>query len=1070
MIWFESMEKSDYDSISKIPVTNTSTYQNSKVRSQSNSIECAELFGEDKYNSQLNYTTVTEHNLRSYLNLAKPIFNPIISKASTKLLNKFTVQYGGAPAIIKLMLESLGIVVEDAKAGKTRQVSASYLYSSILTCDIVRYKGLYYKKEELPAVDNAVTDLRFGAELLRDCLYQAADNIDSILAQKFNISSYGTAKEKYGGKKPSTVIKIKFLERVKNDYSVIESMFLKKLVIPPLSFRPTNPKRGFIHPLTKMIRDIILMNSNVIEQLQSKSVLFLFKQYNALCASVYSLLSEGSEDSSQVKSLIDTLGHKTGHIRSRMISHRVDYSGRSVIVVDPTLGVDECGIPISAIPKIYKYHITKIGGIKEYSKIRELEEGTALDNIKRKGTSRNVPVLLNRAPTLHRLSFLGFTPRPVEGNAIKLNPLVCPGYNADFDGDTMAMHVPLLDESIEEVEGLMFPSKLRYHPASGAPALVPRMEMVYGLNEATRKHLNRKTKAVIYSGYDDLKSKVSRLKIKIWDTTTFKGTPCQAGVALLCEILPDKKEYVDFVLTREIDKKSIVDLMKTVSKFNDQEFKLVINELTQIGFMLSEKYTPTCSILQEFTKTDRDKYEFCVDPFKEFNRDMDGITKQYEEGFITESNYSMIYSEGMDKVMKSAKANLPIVLGERNGYNRLVASGARGSESNLVQIYMCKGQITKSNNETFNVAITGSYSDQMSSLEHFASAYGARQGLIDKTQKTGDTGYIARLMTLVSSDCIVKNYDCHDTEGLELSDKSIMEIFGVESKETSDYKSKIASILEGRYASEDFIKNSNSRGRADRAEILEELERNDGLIHSMDLAYKIANSFSRYKIRSPITCRNSLCVKCYGKDLSQNREVKIGTPVGLVAGQAIGEPGTQLAMRTFQKGGAVGAGESVSRFNELKKYLMPEDPDGLVEAKGSVDKAQLYLALSAWGVYDGQADINFKHFEVLMSSLAIYQVLDNGGREEIECGNFYNKHTLGPIDGMELYPSIQGLRKVFINLSDPMKRIGIEDIKEGLSRSLLDGAKADVESSTLTRHMFGMTPNIGKVLNSRYLD
>lgn len=892
--------------------------------------------------------------------------------------------------------------------------------------------------------------------------------------------------------------RIVYLVNMKNKDSLYGMLMNYITVLPP----DMRPAIGNMHDqFTKKYSEVIKKNDHleliISSGHQVKEYIFT---YSALVKSVIELVYKHNQRDKNSVSIQEKLSGKYGLIRDRMLGKRDDYSGRSTIIVNPELGLDECGIPEEMMPKLFRYHLLKAEVFPNLDKMKSTPDREVADKLEKSGILKRVPVQLNRAPTLHRLSFLGFFAKRAKTKAIELHPLVCPGYNADFDGDTMAVHVPCADEAVNEVRELMLATRNLFIPANGKPTLVPRQEIVYGLNVASKDYLEKDTSKVIkYDNLEELKKSVLMHEIKVWDKVTIDGVTDTAGRQLIKWCLP--KELHSKV--KEITKKSIEDYIAWILPYGITQYKKTINGMVEIGFKLAKLYAPTCNILVDI----RDP--FLQNPFAEFHKNMESTIKLHDLGFEDEYSFQAKFNDEFDKVEKEMIKRIGSALGEDNGYLKLVNSGARGSVENLIQIYGYKGRIAKSSYESFNAIIENSFTRQLSPLEHFISAYGTRKGMIDKVQKTGDTGYAGRLMYQAASDIVIKEEDCRTDRGLKVSKADLMHYVKSEdgSKKDTEVERIFKGIIEGRY---EFGTNKYI---------------------TAELAAEYARLKKSVIIRSPLTCRSQCCAKCYGEDLTIRGKAVKGLAVGFIAGQSIGEPGTQLTMRTFHKGGVAGKADVTSDFDRMQafiqcsdiskksnydpiawasgKVMIKESPtklkiqiegsskskevpksaniksiaikgEGLCTIEGDhnvseileyagLEAAQKYLLYSMHTTYFGKADINIKHFEVLISAMTLHAILQTD-RRDLHPGLFYTNAELykGSLGKTRMTDTIKSVKDLQTLKNDPLSTILMEDFGHGMARSIVLGLTSNHEAQ-MGRLMLGLKPLVGTGLNPDYI-
>jgi DNA-directed RNA polymerase subunit beta' len=821
----------------------------------------------------------------------------------------------------------------------------------------------------------------------------------------------------------------------------------------------------------------------------------VIEKYKILMRKTQELCYKSDPTNRNYFSFSEKIRGKTSLIRGSMLSKRANYSGRSTIVVNPKLSLDQCGLPDEIIEKTFRYHHLKSMPMPNLDKVKDRSVEENVNDIIKQGLLNKVPVALNRAPTLHKLSYLAFHAQRSKSRAIELNPLVCVGFNADFDGDTMAVHVPLGDEAIYEMENLMLSTKNLFMPANGKPTLVPRQEIIYGLNVATSKKYKKGTSVKMYNDLDSLVVDVMNHKVKVYDTVTVAGIGTDlAGSHSMRWTLP--KALHDNII--EVTKGSIEYYVENILTFGTDAYKKSIDRMVSLGFRLAKLYAPTVTILNDMDD------EFLNNPFKDFHANMKSINRMHSLGFEDENTYNEKFSSELDEVNKIVQIKIKEGLGQDNGYLRLVESGARGDVNNLIQIYAFKGRIKKSDHDSFNAIIENSFAKQLTPLEHFISAYGTRKGLIDKVQKTGDTGYADRLMFDAGSDAIITNHDCGTEKGIHISKKDILrfvKIDGDKEKKLAKAEEILCDIIIGRY------------------------EAVTNRYITKEYAQQLVKSKEAVVIRSVLTCSDPFCSKCYGDDLSIRGKAVVGLPIGYIAGQSIGEPGTQLTMRTFHKGGVAGKSDVTSDFDRMQAFISVSklegnfttyDPiawstgevkekiadatskvvtigddsrkktlpitaklkktvtrgEGLCLIEGdhwvrevrdntSIGDAQLYLFYLLHTTYLGKADINAKHFEVLVSQMTL-SFVTRTDREDLKIGCFYNAQELnrGSLSNTEYTTNLYGVKTLQLFKDAALANIALENVNLGIARATLLGT-TDILETQMSRLMLGMRPKLG---------
>jgi DNA-directed RNA polymerase subunit beta' len=610
-----------------------------------------------------------------------------------------------------------------------------------------------------------------------------------------------------------------------------------------------------------------------------------------------------------LKSLSDMLKGKQGRFRQNLLGKRVDYSGRSVIVVGPTLKLHQCGLPKKMALELFKpfiFHKLDIYGwantIKAAKKLVEKEDPRVWDILEE--VIREHPVLLNRAPTLHRLGIQAFEPILIEGKSIQLHPLVCTAFNADFDGDQMAVHVPLSLEAQLEARVLMMSTNNILSPSSGKPIIVPSQDIVLGIYYLSIIRDNQKGENRFFLDLNEilkaLENKDVSLHTKILARIkNFKGELLKVettpGRMILSDALPQNENISFDLINKILTKKEVSNIIDTVYRFCGQkETVLFADHIMQIGF----KYAAIAGI--SFGKDDLIIPDEKEKLLEDTQSKVQEYENQYQDGLITQGEkYNKVVDAWSECTNKVADKMLDVISNPEddmpiNSVYMMAHSGARGSAAQLKQLAGMRGLMAKPSGEIIENPIKSNFKEGLSVLEYFTSTHGARKGLADTALKTASSGYLTRRLVDVAQDAVIREIDCGTTKGVTVE----------EIVDSGNITSPLSERVLGRTPCVD-LNDNNSQLIVKAGEIIEEKH--------LD---KIVNSGLRsLKIRSVLTCEteNGICSKCYGRDLARGTSVNVGEAVGIIAAQSIGEPGTQLTMRTFHIGGA--ASSSVEQSN-----------------------------------------------------------------------------------------------------------------------------------------------------------
>ncbi len=722
--------------------------------------------------------------------------------------------------------------------------------------------------------------------------------------------------------------RLKVLEAFKKSGIKPEWMVLDVLPVLPPDLRPLVPLDGgrfATSDLNDLYRRVINRNSRLRRLLELKAPEIIARnEKRMLQEAVDSLLDNGRRGKAMtgankraLKSLADMIKGKSGRFRQNLLGKRVDYSGRSVITVGPTLKLHQCGLPKLMALELFKPFIfarLEAMGIATTIKAakKEVEAGTPVvwDILEEVITEH--PVLLNRAPTLHRLGIQAFEPILIEGKAIQLHPLVCAAFNADFDGDQMAVHVPLSVEAQMEARTLMLASNNVLFPASGEPSIVPSQDVVLGLYYTTRERINGKGEGLVFADVGEvqraLDASVVELTAKIsvrlteWtkDKVTGELTPSTSlvdttvGRALLSEILPKGLPFS--LMNKALKKKEISRLINaSFRKCGLKETVVFADKLLQNGFRLATRAGISIAIDDMLVPHEKQGI------IERAEKEVKEIEQQYVSGLVTAGErYNKvvdIWGKAGDEVSKVMMAQLAkqkttdrhgkeVDQESFNSIYMMADSGARGSAAQIRQLAGMRGLMAKPDGSIIETPITANFREGLNVLQYFISTHGARKGLADTALKTANSGYLTRRLVDVTQDLVVTETDCGTSDG------SVMRAI-VEGGEVIE---SLRERILGRTAAEDLINPETRDVVVQAGQMLDE-----------DAIDELENAgIDEVRVRTALTCgtRFGICAKCYGRDLGRGGLVNMGEAVGVIAAQSIGEPGTQLTMRTFHIGGA----------------------------------------------------------------------------------------------------------------------------------------------------------------------
>jgi DNA-directed RNA polymerase subunit beta' len=714
-------------------------------------------------------------------------------------------------------------------------------------------------------------------------------------------------------KKKKIVKRLKVVEALRKSGNKPEWMILTVLPVIPPDLRPLVPLDGgrfATSDLNDLYRRVINRNNRLkrLQELNAPEII-IRNEKRMLQEAVDVLFDNGRRgraitgtNKRPLRSLSDMLKGKQGRFRQNLLGKRVDYSGRSVITVGPDLRLHQCGLPKKMALELFKpfvYNrllekgfVTTVKSAKKMVEQEKSEVWDALDEV-----VREYPVILNRAPTLHRLGMQAFEPVLIEGKAIRLHPLVCTAFNADFDGDQMAVHVPLSVEAQTEARVLMMSTNNILSPANGKPIIIPSQDIVLGIYYLTRAKKDVKGEGMIFSGPEEVRYAIdagaielhARIKVRI--DGELKETT--AGRIVLYEIIPEEINFD--VINKLMNKKELANLIDHCYRLcGDKATVILADRLKDLGF----KYATHSGL--SFAVDNMIIPENKKNIVGQADKDVLKIQKQYMDGLITDGErYNKvidIWAHATERIASEMLAGISMeeVTGA-DGKKRTVESfnpiymmadsGARGSGQQLRQLAGMRGLMAKPSGEIIETPITANFREGLTVLQYFISTHGARKGLADTALKTANSGYLTRRLVDVAQDCIITERDCETMDGLYVS--ALME--GGEIIETAGER-----VL-GRVALEDI-----RDPFTDEVIVKANEEIDETLAEKIDRA-----GIERVNIRSVLTCRakHGVCSMCYGRDLAHGHLVNIGEAVGIVAAQSIGEPGTQLTMRTFHIGG-----------------------------------------------------------------------------------------------------------------------------------------------------------------------
>ncbi len=752
---------------------------------------------------------------------------------------------------------------------------------------------------------------KMGAEAIYDLLTRI--DLDSLSYELRDRANSDSSQQR----KNEALKRLQVVEsfRVSRDRNKPEWMIMKIIPVTPPDLRPLVPLDGgrfATSDLNDLYRRVLIRNNRLKRLIEIKAPEVILRNEKRMLQEAVDSLFDNSRKSSAVKSdsnrplksLSDSLKGKQGRFRQNLLGKRVDYSARSVIVVGPELKMGECGIPKLMAAELYKPFIIRkliergiVKTVKSAKKIVDRRESIIWDILEH--VMKGHPVLLNRAPTLHRLGIQAFQPKMIEGKAIQLHPLACTAFNADFDGDQMAVHLPLSNEAILEAQMLMLQSHNILNPANGAPITVPSQDMVLGLYYITKLRPGAKGAGLTFYGPEEALIAFNEKRVDVHapvkvlvDDLDEMGRPIRhlvetsVGRVIVNEIIPMECGFVNTIISKKSLRDIITKVIKTVGMARACDF---LDGIKNLGYR--KAYEGGLSFNLDDIIIPQEK----VDIVNRGNEEIDQITMNYNMGFITDNERYNQVIDTWTHVNTDLKKTLMKQMTEADqGFNAvfmMLDSGARGSADQIAQLAGMRGLMAKPQKagaegaQIIENPILSNFKEGMSVLEYFISTHGARKGLADTALKTADAGYLTRRLVDVSHDVIITEEDCGTLRGLVCTAL----------KDGDEVISSLGERILGRVSVHDIINPATGKlilaaGEEITEPIVAEIE---------------ASPIESVEIRSVLTCesKHGVCQKCYGRNLATSRMVQKGEAVGVIAAQSIGEPGTQLTLRTFHAGG-----------------------------------------------------------------------------------------------------------------------------------------------------------------------
>jgi DNA-directed RNA polymerase subunit beta' len=770
---------------------------------------------------------------------------------------------------------------------------------------------------------------KMGAECLIDLL--ARIDLDELSYELRHKANTETSKQRKAEALKRLNVVEAFRDSQKNRENRPEWMIMKVVPVIPPELRPLVPLDGgrfATSDLNDLYRRVIIRNNRLKRLMEIKAPEVILRNEKRMLQESVDSLFDNTRKSSAVKtesnrplkSLSDSLKGKQGRFRQNLLGKRVDYSARSVIVVGPELKLSECGIPKEMAAELYKPFVIRkliergiVKTVKSAKKIIDRKEPVVWDILE--NVIKGHPVLLNRAPTLHRLGIQAFQPKLIEGKAIQLHPLVCTAFNADFDGDQMAVHLPLGPEAILEAQLLMLASHNILNPANGAPVTVPSQDMVLGLYYMTKER--KSTKAVPVKGEgltfyspeevtiafnEEMVELNAGIKVRTNDideagNSVKKIIETTVGRVLFNEVVPEAAGYINEVLTKKSLRGIIGGILKVTDIPTTGNF---LDEIKNMGYKFAFQGGLSFSLGDIIIPEEKSTM------IAEANNEVDGIVMNYNMGMLTQKErYNQVIDIWGRTNNQLTELSMKRLREDQQGFNSvymMLDSGARGSKEQIRQLTGMRGLMAKPKKSTagggeiIENPILSNFKEGLSILEYFISTHGARKGLADTALKTADAGYLTRRLVDVSQDVIINEYDCGTLRGLDVTPL----------KKNDEIVESLSDRIEGRVALQDVFHPLNEDLLVGAGEVITSKTANAIEASGLDVV----------QVRSALTCESQrgICAKCYGQSLSTLNNVQIGEAVGVIAAQSIGEPGTQLTLRTFHVGGVAG---NISEDNKL---------------------------------------------------------------------------------------------------------------------------------------------------------
>jgi len=876
---------------------------------------------------------VSVQKLEKVIYFAAYIVTHVDEGAKVKAFNEIEKEYRSKLKTIKGR--------EQKKELKTARDRAKEELSKIKRLEVVSeltFQNLSQKYSE-------VFSAGIGAEAIREIL----KNID--LEKLINELDEELKRTPIGQRK-KVLARLRLVKGLKKAGIRPESMFLTVLPVMPPDLRPMvqlDGGRYATSDVNDLYRRVINRNNRLKRLLELNAPEVICRNEKRMLQEAVDALIDNTArrgqkavmattgQRRQLKSLADMLRGKQGRFRQNLLGKRVDYSGRSVIVVGPELKIYQCGIPKTMALELFKpFVIHKLIERELVYNIRGarrlIEEGVDEVWAILEEVTEKYSVLLNRAPTLHRLGVQAFKPVLVEGMAIRIHPMVCKAFNADFDGDQMAVHLPLSEKAQKECREIMLSSVNLYKPATGEAIIIPTQDIVLGCYFMTRILDGLKGEGKIFANPDETilayQSGIIDLQAKIKLAKDNGLIETSAGRLIFNSVLPEGIGFVN----REMNGKQLRVLTEEIiNKAGTEKTQEYLDKIKKLGF----DYATKSGISWGMDDLNIPQGKNLI--IEEASKEVDGIRKQYQEGLLTKTERRARSIEVWARTKNKISDLVPSALAKNGPVDIIFSSGARGSWSQAVQLVGMKGLVINPASEVIELPIISSFKEGFNVLEYFISTHGGRKGLADTALKTASAGYLTRRLVDVAQDLIIKEEDCNDKEGIHVYKRDLDEI-GI----------SFAERIVGRVSLENIIHSKTKK-------VI--LKKNEPIDKSKAEEIQALGT-EKLLVRSPISCKSrfGVCKMCYGYDLGRNKLIEKGEAVGIVAAQAIGEPGTQLTLRTFHTGGIAGGADitqGLPRVEEIFEARIPRGKAAISELKGEVvsikeESGQKIIRIEGW--------------------------------------------------------------------------------------------------------------------------